>query len=366
MRTQDAGCGPSHRHRATLSAAPNFAFELCCKNVRDEDIEGLDLSSLRMVVERRRAREPGNDRAASPNGSRSYGFPARGDGPGLRPRGELRSGLPFRPSAAAPIIDRVQRIALSRDGKADPGRRRRRYRARIRRLRPSHSRPRGPHRRRGRPSKSPDRTEGRLQFKGPSATKGYFRNPEKTRALFDGEWLESGDRAYIADGDVFITGRIKDIIIKAGRHIYPHELEEVVGGIEGVRKGCVAAFPTMDERTGTERLMVLAETRLTDPGAIAAMKQRIVEAATALLDMPPDEVLARAAPHGAQDLERKDPPLRRTRPLRDRLSCGEGPCAVVAARPPYVLELRHPPAACLAPARSNTLMRPIGGHSSSP
>ena len=84
---------------------------------------------------------------------------------------------------------------------------------------------------------------------------GYFRNAEKNRTLFDGEWLESGDRAYVAKGDIHITGRIKDIIIKAGRHIYPHEIEELVGGIEGVRKGCVVAFPTMGEGRGTERLV---------------------------------------------------------------------------------------------------------------
>ena len=118
----------------------------------------------------------------------------------------------------------------------------------------------------------PERTEGRLQFKGPSATRGYFRNEEKTKALFDGEWLESGDRAYIASGDVFITGRIKDIIIKAGRNIYPHELEELVGGVEGVRKGCVAAFPSTFGGAGTERLVLLVETRLTDPSKIEALR----------------------------------------------------------------------------------------------
>jgi len=277
------------RHRATLSAAPNFAYELCCKNVHDEDIEGLDLSSLRMVVN---GAEPVSPATIARFTKRfaPYQFPPKALAPvyGLA---ENAVGLAFPPVGRGPIIDRVKRIALSRDGKAIPaapddatalefvacGRPIPRHEIRIVD---------------DADIEVGDRTEGRLQFKGPSATKGYFRNPQKTRALFDGEWLESDDRAYIANGDVFITGRIKDIIIKAGRNIYPHELEEVVGGIEGVRKGCVAAFPTMDERTGTERLIVLAETRLTDPSAIATMKQRIVEAATALLDVPPDDVLA--------------------------------------------------------------------------
>jgi 1-acyl-sn-glycerol-3-phosphate acyltransferase len=277
------------RHRATLSAAPNFAFELCCKNVRDEDMEGFDLSSLRMVVNGAEPVSPATIARFTERFAKS-GFPPSALAPvyGLA---ENSVGLAFPPVGRAPVIDRVERLALSRDGKAVPAR-------------PEDTsalefvacgRPIPRHEIRIVDDASievPDRTEGRLQFKGPSATKGYFRNPKKTSALFDGEWLESDDRAYIANGDVFITGRIKDIIIKAGRNIYPHELEEVVGGVEGVRKGCVAAFPTMDERSGTERLIVLAETRLTDPSAIADMKRRIVEEATALLELPPDEVLA--------------------------------------------------------------------------
>ena len=119
----------------------------------------------------------------------------------------------------------------------------------------------------------PERQEGRLQFKGPSATSGYFRNPEKTRALFDGEWLESGDRAYIAGGDIFITGRIKDMIKRAGRNIYPQELEDFIGGLDGIRKGCVAAFASPEPRTGTERLIVIAETRLTDPPQLDRLRR---------------------------------------------------------------------------------------------
>ena len=61
----------------------------------------------------------------------------------------------------------------------------------------------------------------------------------KTRELFHDGWLDSGDRAYMANGDVFITGRIKDIIIRAGQHIYPQEIEEAVGAVPGLHKnGC--------------------------------------------------------------------------------------------------------------------------------
>ncbi len=130
-----------------------------------------------------------------------------------------------------------------------------------------------------------------LQFKGPSATKGYFRNEEKTRRLFNGAWLDSGDRAYIAAGDIYITGRVKDMIIRAGRNVYPQELEEIIGKLPGVRKGCVAAFASRDERTGTERLVVMAETRLTKQPALDALRRSVSEASAALLELPADEIL---------------------------------------------------------------------------
>jgi 1-acyl-sn-glycerol-3-phosphate acyltransferase len=276
------------RHRATLSAAPNFAYELCCKNVHDEDIKGLDLSSLRMLMNGAEPVSPGTIARFTARFAK-YGFPAKSMAPvyGLA---ENSVGLTCPPVGRGPIVDRVQRSALSRDGKARPAQ-------------PDDAtalefmacgRPIAGHEIRivdEAGVEVPERTEGRLQFKGPSATKGYFRNEEKTKALFDGEWLESGDRAYIAGGDVFITGRIKDIIIKAGRNIYPQELEELVGGVEGVRKGCVAAFPSTLGGAGTERLVLLVETRLTAQSALEALRNKIIEIAKTQLDMAPDEVV---------------------------------------------------------------------------
>ena len=101
--------------------------------------------------------------------------------------------------------------------------------------------------------------------RGPRRPRGYFRNPEATRALFRGGWLDTGDLAYMAGGEIYLTGRVKDMIIRGGRNIYPHELEEAVGKVAGIRKGCVAVFGSRRSRDrGTERLVVLAETRETD------------------------------------------------------------------------------------------------------
>ena len=98
-------------------------------------------------------------------------------------------------------------------------------------------------------------------------TAGYFHAPEATRAVMHEGWMDSGDLGYVAEGELYVTGRRKDLIIKAGRNLYPTELEEVVGDLPGIRKGCVAAFGLSSEELGTERLVVVAETREHAPEA---------------------------------------------------------------------------------------------------
>ncbi|HHI70834.1 MAG TPA: acyl-phosphate glycerol 3-phosphate acyltransferase, partial [Rhodobacteraceae bacterium] len=137
----------------------------------------------------------------------------------------------------------------------------------------------------------PDRQQGRLQFRGPSATSGYLHNPEATQALFDGDWLNSGDLAYVSEGDLFVTGRTKDVIIRAGRNLYPHELEEAVGDIPGIRKGRVAVFGTTDPNTGTERLVVLAETREKEAAELDRLRQKINNITSELIGGPADDIV---------------------------------------------------------------------------
>ncbi len=275
------------QYQATLSAAPNFAFELCCKNIRDEDMAGVDLSSLRMILN-------GAETVSAVTIKRfteqfaPYGFKPEMMWP-VYGMAENSVGLAFPPLGRKPLIERIERTALARDGiakSASPeddtaltfvacGRPIPRNEIRI-------VDDTG--------HEVADRHEGQLQFRGPSATSGYFRNDEKNRMLFSGDWLESGDRAYMANGDVYITGRIKDMIIKAGRNIYPHEIEELVGQVEGVRKGCVAAVASTDLQTGTERLVLIVETRLTNDDVKDQLRKQIIEACSNALDMPPDVV----------------------------------------------------------------------------
>ncbi len=81
-----------------------------------------------------------------------------------------------------------------------------------------------------------DRQGGNIEFRGPSSTKGYYRNAEATRALRQGHWLRSGDLVYIANGELFVTGRAKDVVKRAGRNIFAPEIEAAVGKVPGVRK----------------------------------------------------------------------------------------------------------------------------------
>ncbi len=142
----------------------------------------------------------------------------------------------------------------------------------------------------------PDRHEGQLQFRGPSATTGYYRNPQATKTLFDGEWVNTGDRAYLSEGRLYITGREKDIIIRGGRNISPYELEEAVGDLPGIRRGCVAVFGSMDHASGTERVVVLAETKEKEGTDFSSLKSKINSLALGLIGAPADDIVL-APPH---------------------------------------------------------------------
>ncbi len=275
-----------HRHRATLSAAPNFAFELCLRNIDDRAIEGLDLSTLRLVANGSEPVSAATLRRFQARFGR-YGFPPEAMAPayGLA---ENAVGLTLPPRGRLPIIDRISRCALSGSGIAEPADDEATAIELI-----SCGQPLPGHEIRvvdDTGHELGERREGRLQFRGPSATSGYFRDAAKTGELFSGDWLESGDLAYVSGGDLFITGRTKDIIIRAGRHLHPSEIEEAVGEVPGLRQGGVAAFGSHDPQSGTERLVILAETaagREQHP----ELRRRIAAATIGILEAPPEDMV---------------------------------------------------------------------------
>jgi 1-acyl-sn-glycerol-3-phosphate acyltransferase len=280
--------GAMHRYRATFSASPNFGFELCLAKIAEDELKGLDLSSLRMVAN---GAEPVSVRSLRTFTERfgHYGFPASAMAPvyGLA---ECSVGLAFPPIGRQPLVDRVDRDQLSLHGIAEPAGPDDPRPLEL----PACGQPLPGHEIRvldeaGR--ELSERREGRIEFRGPSATSGYFRNERKTRELLHGDWRDTGDRGYMAGGDIFVTGRIKDIIIRAGRHLYPQEIEEAVANVPGVHKGGVAVFGVADRASGTERVVVLVETRATDPAARATLQARAHEVVTDTAGTPPDEIV---------------------------------------------------------------------------
>lgn len=276
-----------HKYRGTLSASPNFGYEVCCRRIDDAALEGLDLSSWRLAFN-------GAESISSQTITRfinrftAYGFRKECYAPvyGLA---ESSVGLAFPPLNRGPLVDVIKRDLFLRTGQATPTGEQESSLEFV-----ACGQPLPGHQVRivdsdGR--ELPDRQQGRLHFKGPSATSGYLRNPKQTKELFVDEWLDSGDLAYIADGDVYITSRVKDIIIRGGRNVYPHEYEEAVGDIDGIRKGCVAVFGSHDRQDGTEKVVVLAESRVVAPDRQAALREKITSIGVNLLGMPPDDVI---------------------------------------------------------------------------
>ena len=296
-----------HRHRGTLSGGPNFAYELCTRRIAPDETEGLDLSSWRIAFN---GAEPVSPETMDRFTERfaPCGLPDNAMTPvyGLA---EATLGVAFTPIGRGPRVETVDADAIARRKRAipvsggSPGQTRRfvscgppipGFEVRI-------VDDRG--------IEAPERAEGAIEFRGASTTSGYFRNPDATRALFDGEWLRSGDRGYVAGGELYVTGRDKDLIVRAGRNLYPYDLEAAIGALDGVRKGCVAVFAAADPGAGTERLVVVAETREADPDRKREIMDAITRAATTLAGAGPDEIVL-APPHSV--LKTSSGKIRRT------------------------------------------------------
>jgi 1-acyl-sn-glycerol-3-phosphate acyltransferase len=283
-----------HKHRGTIAAAPNFAYELCVRKIADKDMEGVDLGSWRAALN---GAEPVNPETLERFGQRfaKYGFRREAQLPvyGLA---EASLAVTFPPLDRGPLVDVVDREILTAQGRAVPGPKNAAAIAFV-----SSGRALANHEVRivdDAGHEVPDRTEGFLWFRGPSATSGYYNNPAATEQLFsagtqagdEDPWVNTGDRAYRAEDEIFVTGRVKDIIIKGGRNLYPHEAEELAARVEGVRKGCVVAFGLKDVISGTEKLVVVAESREISASRQSAIAAAVTQEVTQGLGLPPDRV----------------------------------------------------------------------------
>lgn len=261
-----------HRHRGTITFAPPFAYGLAARRATEAELARWDLSCLRVAG-------VGAEPIAAPTLERfTERFQARCglDRGALVPAYGLAEAT-LAVSLAAPGAPlRVARVDLERfreQGEAAPAE----DGTGLVEEHVSCGRPFPGHEIRvldpeGRPL--PERREGELCVRGPSVTAGYFGRPETTRAAFRDGWLHTGDLGYLADGEVYVTGRVKDLIILRGRNVHPQAIEWEVGEVEGVRRGNVVAFsrPGRD----TEEVVVVLETRRADTDALAdAVRLRV-------------------------------------------------------------------------------------------
>jgi len=265
----------------TITFAPNFAYGLAVKRCRDKDLEGLDLSKIRIAG---CGAEPINAQVLR-------GFAERFASVGFKPEAlmpcygmaEATLAISFHRHGTPMITDRVDATAMqqgraqaldngsassagaSKDvlevvacGPEFPGHEIRIVSDDGRVL--------------------PEREVGEIITRGPSVTGSYYRNPEISAQTYRDGWLHTGDLGYLANGNVYVCGRIKDLIIIRGANFYPQDIEWAVADVPGVRRDNVVAFSVM--QGGEERLVIAAEGNSSDAAELrGAIARRVNESA---------------------------------------------------------------------------------------
>lgn len=260
-----------HEHGATLCWLPNFAYNHCARRIRSRDIEGLSLTTMRLFVN---CSEPVRHDS-------HHMFIERFAGNGARPEmlgvsyamAENTFAVTQTIPGQLPVLDMIDadqlianKIAIPSTeddpssvvkvscGPAIPG-------TEIR-IVDSNS------------QAVSDRMVGEISIRSNCLLKEYYRRPD-LQPLDDGGWFSTGDMGYLANGELFVIGRRKDLIISAGKNIYPADIEAIVNEVSGVRAGRVVAFGVEDEREGTEVVAVVAETMLEDENQKRAIGRAI-------------------------------------------------------------------------------------------
>jgi fatty-acyl-CoA synthase len=248
------------RYGGTATAGPNFSYVLATRALRRAARAGeqLDLSSLRVVLNGAEPIDPATvedflDAGAAFGMPRGSAFPAFG-------MAEVAIAGTFPPPGRGLVVDTVDRRVLETERYAapvPPGADNARGFARLGWAVPGlEIRIVGPDD--GRELR--EREVGELEIRGTSVCSGYYGRPELNDELFHDGWLRTGDLGYLVEGELVLCGRIKDVIIVAGRNVFPEDIERACNDIEGVRAGNVIAFG-VETAKGKEGMVVVAEAR---------------------------------------------------------------------------------------------------------
>jgi len=272
------------RYRATTMVAPNFAYELCVEKISAEQRSPLDLASVKVALCGAEPVRPDTlaqfAKAFGPCGFRQEAFrPAYGLAEAtLIVSGHSNGGAPFTPSVLAEELQR-NRIKTAEEGVAGsrvlvacggiaPD-------LKVAIVDPESLAP-----------CASDRV-GEIWISGPSVAHGYWRRPEETKQTFgahlatgEGPFLRTGDLGFLDRGQLFVTGRLKDLIIIRGSNHYPQDLEHTVErSHRALRPACGAAFSTDVE--GAERLVIVQEVNdrasVPNEDVVAAIRRALTE-----------------------------------------------------------------------------------------
>lgn len=251
-----------HREGATLCWMPNFAYNLLADRVREDETAGISLESIRMLIN-----------CSEPVRAESHGrFLQRFSGLGLRP-GVLGASYAMAettfavtqtpPGRAARVLaaSRHRRACVS-SGAPISG-------CEVRILDEGFA-------------PLPEGEIGEIAVRSVSLFDGYRNLPEKTAEVMRNGWYLSGDLGFLDDGECFVVGRKKDVLVVAGKNLYPEDIEDAVGKVPGVIPGRVVAFSIDDERSGTEQVCVVAETASEDETSRRGICRAVIEAAMAV------------------------------------------------------------------------------------
>ena len=257
-------------YRGTLTWLPNFAYNFCSQKIRDRHLEGIDLSSLRAFIN---CSEPvrWESHMAFYERFKDYGlkFEALQTSYAMA---ENVFGVTQSRLGSVPVVEEIDREAFMAERVAKIS---------------LDGRPSMKMMSSGRPLENVrvkvidengeevfEGVIGELALQSDCMLSGYFHRPDLTEKAFRDGWYLTGDYGYISNGEVFVSGRKKDMIIVGGKNIYPQDLEALTYEVSGVHAGRSVAFGLFDEAQGTEEVVVIAEVDSED----AEEQQRIADA----------------------------------------------------------------------------------------
>ena len=257
------------RHRGTYTTAPNFAFGLCLKRIREDELAGVDLSSWKLCVNGAEMISAEVQRRFSERFG-PWGFDASVFTPayGLA---EASLAVTFKPANSAFKAIGVRAENLAAGGVVEPGGKElvgagRPVTGVEVEIRDDHSLP------------VPEDRVGRIFVRGPNVMAGYFGRTDLTEQVLHDGWLDSGDLGFIHDAELFVWGRVKETVIIRGANHAPQDFEAALDGLPGVRTGCAVAVGYVPVGAGDEALAMLVETAPgAPPGLASDVAARVLE-----------------------------------------------------------------------------------------